>query len=722
MKIGIPKALLYFKYGAVWKVFFEKLGLEVVESISTNRQILNQGLVVAENELCLPVKAFFGHVLKLEKAKVDLIFVPRIASVEKDGYTCPKLMGLPDMVLGITKVKIISPLLDVKEGHGWQSFFMEAGEQIGFDEKEVEVACKEALKFLQRKEPSIISDAPQKSDIKIGVVGHHYILQDKYLSMNLVERLQKKGVEVLTSDMVSAIDIERALKHLPKSLFWNYQKEIFGAAQLWCEKQAVDAIIHIQGFPCGPDSVVGEFISGEAKRRAIPLVLLTVDEHSGEAGIITRIEALIDSIELRKKSGKEKKRPAVNVTELPKIARKDMIVSFPRMGDDLHLVLGYLCDRLGVRHISPPPTTEKTIRLGAKHAPETMCLPLKIIIGNFIEILEAGANVLIIAGGCGPCRFGYYGVLAAEILRKLGYKFEFVILEPPGSKGLQTFADFFRFFSPGKISQFVLPFTKPAVQKVARLTGKPWVELLGLAPHDHTLWKIVKETFFKKQAFDLLEREVLKTRCYEEVKGDTTKARKKAIKIIDQAKSINEIKEATKKAIQVVKNVKKVERDVLKVVLVGEFYMLQEPFVNFDIEKWLGERGVYLKKGAYASDFIDPSKENLVSGTSYNDLKDIAKPYLSYWIGGEGVPTIAHTVQAAREGFDGVIHLMPFTCMPETVAMQIMPEVSKKENISCKSFVIDEQTGKAGFVTRLEAFIDLMWSRREGGKTNVSRN
>ena len=126
------------------------------------------------------------------------------------------------------------------------------------------------------------------------------------------------------------------------------------------------------------------------------------------------------------------------------------------MGSDTHLVLRYLFDQMGVECISPPPTSERTMKLGIKYSPETICLPLKLNLGNYIEALEKGANVLIHAGGCGPCRFGFYGPLAEIILREeFDYDFDFRLLEPPGAQGVQVFADFFRYFDPGKNGAFL---------------------------------------------------------------------------------------------------------------------------------------------------------------------------------------------------------------------------------------------------------------------------
>jgi predicted nucleotide-binding protein (sugar kinase/HSP70/actin superfamily) len=89
-------------------------------------------------------------------------------------------------------------------------------------------------------------------------------------------------------------------------------------------------------------------------------------------------------------------------------------------------------------------------------------------------------------------------------------------------------------------------------------------------------------------------------------------------------------------------------------------------------------------------------------------------------IGGHGVNSIGETILYARHGFDGVVQLAPFACIPEIVAKSIIPSISREMGIPILTLFIDEQTGKAGVQTRLEAFVDLLEKRRET-KSKVER-
>lgn len=357
-------------------------------------------------------------------------------------------------------------------------------------------------------------------------------------------------------------------------------------------------------------------------------------------------------------------------------------VTAPHMGN-LHLLLDDLFNRLGVEYIKPPPSSTKTLQIGAKYSPEFACLPLKINIGNFIQALEKGANTLAMAGGHGPCRFGYYGIVEERILRNLGYDFNFLMLEP-FSDGAWAFYKTFKALSPG----------------------------LSI----RRLWKILKVSFAKGRAFDRLRRRSLQVRAYEVNRGDTTRALKEAESILAKAYTAAEIEDAFAAGMEIIESVPQdPDRNVLKVGIVGEFFLLLEPFSNFDLEEILGKQGVYLERCVWVTDWIAPRKDNKIYGYPKKLIEEKAAPFLSHNVGGEGRETIGNTVLFAERGFDGVIQLLPFGCMPENIATSILPKVQRQFNIPVLTLAFDEQSGRAGMITRLEAFLDLLKARREGG-------
>jgi predicted nucleotide-binding protein (sugar kinase/HSP70/actin superfamily) len=360
-----------------------------------------------------------------------------------------------------------------------------------------------------------------------------------------------------------------------------------------------------------------------------------------------------------------------------------MKITAPHMGH-LHLMLDDLFGRLGVDYVKPPPTTTRTLQIGAKVSPEFACLPLKINLGNFIEGLEAGADTIVMAGGHGPCRFGYYGIVEEMILRDLGYEFKFHMLEP-FNDGAYKFYKTFEALSPGlSIRQ---------------------------------LWKILKVSFSKGRAFDRLHRRALQLRAHETNRGDTTRALHEAEQVLYSAVTPEEIMEAGREAMAIIEAVDHdPERDVIKVGIAGEFYLLLEPFSNFGLEEVLGNMGVYIERSVWVTDWISPQKKNLIYGWPKKLVDAKAEPYLNHNVGGEGRETIGSVVIFAEQGFDGVIQLLPFGCMPENIATSILPKVQEKFDIPVLTLAFDEQTGRAGVVTRVEAFLDLLQARRGKGR------
>lgn len=355
-----------------------------------------------------------------------------------------------------------------------------------------------------------------------------------------------------------------------------------------------------------------------------------------------------------------------------------MKVTTPHMGT-VELLLTDLFKRLGVEYLPPPPTTQQTLTLGLQHAPEFACLPLKITLGNLIEGIEGGADATLMVGGCGPCRFGYYADIQRRIITGLGYDYEPIILEPPSQ-------DFRQFLATIK----------------------------HIAPESSYLriWDAFKTSFRKAQAYDRVDRAAIETRCYETERGATDRVRKQAQDVLSPAWTPAEIVSAEAAALQLFADMPKRDIEPLRISIVGEFFLLLEPFINFDIETYLGERGVWLSRGVYLTDWIGPSRKNPVQGHTDAEVAEFARPYLDYRVGGEGQATIGHTMMAKHFGYDGVIQMLPFTCMPDTIAKAILPVVSQREDIPVLTLIVDEQTGKAGVHTRLEAFLDLLVNRR----------
>lgn len=368
-----------------------------------------------------------------------------------------------------------------------------------------------------------------------------------------------------------------------------------------------------------------------------------------------------------------------------------MKISAPRMGN-LHLVIKDLADRFDYEYVEPPPFDEETLKIGAALAPETACLPLKAVLGTFIKLLEAGCPTLLMGGGSGPCRFGYYGEILDRVLTREGYEFNLITIDPP-STSIREFHNGVR---------RALPSDKFRLTKVTK-------ELL-LAMK-------------KVSLFDEIEKWSMALRGIELEKGTVDSTAEKANDIAAIAYSRKEIND-TRVVIQDMFNSIPVDDPAghLKIGLVGEIFIVLEPFFNFDIDRWLGKRGVIVERAVHITDTIWLNSKNPVFGYSEHEVAKAAAPYLSCEVGGDGLLSVGGTVLFAQNGFDAVVHFLPFTCMPEVIAKSVLSRVSRELSIPVLSLTIDEQTGKAGVETRLEALLDLAESskrRREQHATDL---
>ncbi|MCD5401731.1 CoA protein activase, partial [candidate division NPL-UPA2 bacterium] len=190
------------------------------------------------------------------------------------------------------------------------------------------------------------------------------------------------------------------------------------------------------------------------------------------------------------------------------------------------------------------------------------------------------------------------------------------------------------------------------------------------------------------------------------------------IKMIDESENLSQLREVRGESRALFK---KIERDgdrrPLRIAVTGEIYVVWEPFVNLNIETKLGEMGVEVVRCLWLSEnILHRIHLDFWNWRSKSRALKAAEPYLGYDVGAECNVSVGNTITARRRGYDGLIHLMPFTCMPEIVAQSILPKVSRHYDMPVLTFILDEHTGEAGMVTRLEAFVDLLVRRRERRK------
>ena len=321
-RVGIPHGLFYYYYYPWWKTFFNYLGAEVVCSNPTTRLTVDQGIGAAVDEICFPLKVYFGHVLELKRYELDWIFIPRMVSVEHRSYICPKFMGLPDMIRA--SIPDLPPIIDItvdvsQSNRILKRDLLQLGKLFTSRESRIREAIKrareeqnfcdtlagqgytreEAIQLWEGK----ATHSFQAPILNLGVLGHGYSLYDAVINMNLINHLRNMGCRLWFPESLDADDVETSAATIPKRVFWTLGRKMVGSAIHLSQQPEIDGIIYLACFGCGPDSLIGEIIERQINDK--PYMLLTVDEHSGETGMITRLEAFCDMLLRRKNTGNE---------------------------------------------------------------------------------------------------------------------------------------------------------------------------------------------------------------------------------------------------------------------------------------------------------------------------------------------------------------------------------------------------------------------------------
>jgi len=324
--VGIPRALLYYQYYPMWKTFFEHLGAELVISPPTTRTTLMKGTARVVADTCLPVKIFTGHVLSLVD-KCDYVFIPVIRSLKPKTYNCAKFLGLPDMTRAVVPESppVLEIEIDVNRGkrYLYQSVYG-LGRHLNLNPlrvKEAAAAAWETLLNYRRlmsetglmplqaintitgmteKVPREQQDTSATPELTIAVVGHAYLLYDEHINYELIHRLGQYGAMVLTPEMLSEQEQNAAVTRLVGQPYWTYEEDVVGAGGHYLLNKA-DGVIGVMAFGCGPDSLMMEILRREAgNRQPTPFMCITVEEHTSETGVVTRLEAFLDMIQRRK--------------------------------------------------------------------------------------------------------------------------------------------------------------------------------------------------------------------------------------------------------------------------------------------------------------------------------------------------------------------------------------------------------------------------------------
>lgn len=704
--IGIPLMLNFYEFFPLWNAFFTELGFKVVKSTITNKETIKNGLNNISAETCFPVKVAHGHIMDLLEKKVNFIFLPsminsmNISKEFSNSYNCPYCQAIPYMINSAMheklNIKILRPIIDFRYGQRLLKKELEKiGEELGKNKEDVMGAWDKAEEFqrdfykkLSEKGKNILVNLDKKA---IVIVSRPYNGYDTALNLDLPKKLRNLGVLAIPSDFIPVDSYNLKDFH---SMYWVYGQRILKMAEIIKKNNNLFAL-YITNFGCGPDSFIIRMF--ERKMGNKPHLQLEVDEHSADAGAITRCEAFLDSIENLEEAELEEKviREPLPLSELNK--KKTLYI--PYMGDSAYAIKVAL-ELSGYKVEVIPMATNETLAVGRKYTSGKECLPMIITTGDMVSIVKKpdfkrDETAFFMGTAPGPCRFGQYAKTQRIILDELGFN------DVPICT--LTATDSYKFN-----------------YKIMRL-----------------MWNVMC-------AIEILGKMLRKTRPYELNKGETDEVYKSCIDKLKKIKNRKDIYNVLKNSLGEFEKIKISNIKKPLIGMIGEIYVRNHEFANQDIirkiesfggEVWLvpttewflyvTENGITNKKNE--RDYLNLAKNMLALKIQTMDehkylklfkkhLKNYEEPdifenladgskYIDASFRGEAILSMGKAIDFARKGVNGIISAVPFTCMPGTIVSAMTKKFRKDHEDIPFLNVFYDGTEETNADTRIEAFI-----------------
>ncbi|MEO0216451.1 MAG: acyl-CoA dehydratase activase [candidate division WOR-3 bacterium] len=664
--IGIPRSLVFYELFPFFYKFLTSLGFNPILSEPTNRPIIQQGSEISVADTCLPVKVAMGHIQSLTQRGITQFFIPSVITMKPNSpiftrsFVCPYVQAFPYLVSSIfgEKIAVYSPYLyfDRAPKTLIDSLYNNFAKKFGKKKDEVRYAIQCGFEY-QKEIREQIKDIGQKildehQGLGFVILSRPYNGYDSGMNLKLSRKIRNLGVLPIPLDFIK-LNFQQLIGDF-RDMYWHYGQKILAAIEEISNNERLYPV-YLSNFACGPDSFLINYFREKLNNK--PMLVLELDEHSGDAGFITRLEAFYDSI-----TGKARK-TTPKIFKVKSILSKNRIVYIPDMCDGAKILASAMKSAGIDAQVMEPPDTESLI-LGRQFTSGRECLPAIITAGDMVKQTQKPdfnprTAAFFMAQGSGPCRFGQYYKLHRMILDKLGLE-EVPIYAP--NQGPSLFDD----LGP---------------------MGKKFLVLV---------WDGIC-------AVDGLEALARKIRPYEIKKGETDKIYSEILSIIcrniEKGKGIINILKEAKENLTRLKTVK---TEKLKIGIVGEIYIRSQKFSNNFLIKRLEELGCEVALPSIAEWFFYTNLTRIkncpylgqhrraVFTKLFNKYMEWRQRYIYQLLGlererpvitlltfatdfihpsfeGEAILSVSKTIEFMKEGFCGVVNVMPFTCMPGNI-------------------------------------------------------
>jgi len=724
--IGIPRILMFFEQFPLWATFFRQLKIRVVLSDKTSSKLIYRGLQEVLAETCYPVKVAYGHMVNLIEKGVDCVYLPCVIDLEKDrddvnrSYNCPYIQAIPFILKAAfeNRVKIMSPTLFMeKEKRNLESQMMEIGRAFGKEKKDIASAITVALESQEEfervrlKRGREILDSLREDEQAVVVIGKPYNVHDTGLNLNISKKLRKLEVIAIPYDLLPLDTVE--LRSHYSNLVWKNEQSLLRSAMLAKASRNLNPIM-ITNYGCGPDAFFAKYL--EDTMGEDPYLVLEVDEHSGDAGMVTRIEAFLDTI-----SRTRLKEPEKAVEDMSVVGSGGVISIFKpsKKIKELEKTL-YIYNASGHSNIWAaafqsvgidakvlPMPDEQSEELGRKYASARECHPYLVTTGDLVKKAQSNdfdpdRSAFVTLNFDGSCRMSQYGLSQKLVLKRLGFSHVPVIA----------------------------PITSIRHDDASRMFGIKWAM---------AIWKGWLAT-------DVLLKKLLHTRPYEMNKGESDRVYEKAIQDISAGIIKGDFDKALKNSIAVMDAipVKKESRPVIGIV--GEFYSCMNSWANNDIIRVLESLGAEVRYGPSTTDYLVYFNESYpgihlsrgeyiaalyyyvrrlwfmgwkgkIEGMLGEDLYDdcrvprvaerveSAYPYVTDAIDPVVTVNLSKAENYALRGCSGIANLIVLNCLYGTLATAIYKKVQREHNQVPMITMIYEGLKPTNEKTRIEAFV-----------------
>jgi predicted CoA-substrate-specific enzyme activase len=434
--VGIPRALLVYDWAPLLIGFLNALGVRVVLSGQTTREITEHAIELSYSDSCFPVKLLHGHVAALSD-KVDYILYPsfiRLGKKEGDEnqkYACPLIQASPFIIRHVLNLgeKLLVPIIDFSHGDDEVIENLTAvARKLGFSRKKGKQAAIAGLEAQQRFQVDLaelgrkaLEELHRNNELGVVLLSRAYMAQDSGANLGIAEKLAQLGVVPIPLDFLPLDSVDP--KRYSDRPYWHYESKFIAGTAITVADPKLYGLA-LTNFGCGPNSFILKITGAIMGNK--PLGQLEIDEHAAEAGIITRLEAYVDTIESHAQATKKFEAPDRDIyrgSSTTITLGKTLVL--PRMGPFIDVITAAL-NACGARAITLPEPDERNLLYSNQMSSGTECLPYRVTLGDFLRFChENGKNLKdyegLMASAYGPCRFGKYVTEQSLALRELGF-------------------------------------------------------------------------------------------------------------------------------------------------------------------------------------------------------------------------------------------------------------------------------------------------------------